>query len=337
MARYEAFVQTRDNYFAVYEKYVKKQATSVELEAALKPLTVSAGYLNDEYEYLVGLFEAKAKSANTLSPLYGDNVRDDVRNSINAFSAAYVSYLDMTNPTPADLSALQATAEQLNDLFDMITPQYAVIPKNSASGINANARNAQKHLQNLLSAYETAQAVYTTLKNKDISESDPHYAEYKASLEASEEYVAYTKEAYEAVIADAEEAIRLVNEAYANIEVLKENQMFLALIEDLKTRAEEDEDLLYVTNKLTARINPFDYIAEEEEEIEEEDDEPPYTRYLSNDNNIVLVTYSNGTRFLLNYCNYAVIVEVEGVTYRVEGQDYKKLPKAESEVENHDN
>jgi len=45
------------------------------------------------------------------------------------------------------------------------------------------------------------------------------------------------------------------------------------------------------------------------------------------------VTYSNGTRFLLNYCNYAIVVEIDGVSYRVESQSYQKIPVVESEVD----
>ena len=102
--------------------------------------------------------------------------------------------------------------------------------------------------------------------------------------------------------------------------------------------AETDESLYYVTVELVNRLNPFDYVEEEEEEILDEEEIEIYDKYLSDDNNIVLVTYSNGSRFLLNYCNYAVVVEIDGVFYRVEAQNYQKVPSAtESGVENSDN
>jgi hypothetical protein len=132
--------------------------------------------------------------------------------------------------------------------------------------------------------------------------------------------------------------MRIATEAYEAVQKIDAYKSFMATVADVQTRAEEDDSLIYVIEKLTARINLFDYVEEEEEEIIEEDDEIPYTKYLSNDNNIVLVTYSDGTRFLLNYCNFAVVVEVDGVSYRVEAQDYQKLkPQAESEVVNNDN
>jgi hypothetical protein len=79
--------------------------------------------------------------------------------------------------------------------------------------------------------------------------------------------------------------------------------------------------------RLSAEITPYDFVEEEVEEEETlEDGEEAFQKYLSDDNNIVLVTYSNGKRFILNYCSYAVLIEVDGVTYRIESQSYTQLP-----------
>ncbi len=47
-----------------------------------------------------------------------------------------------------------------------------------------------------------------------------------------------------------------------------------------------------------------------------------YTKYTSDDNSIVLVTYENGTAFILNYNNFAITTVVDGTTYTVDGYGY---------------
>ena len=335
---YDTFTERYNAYLEVYDRYTSKKATSKELNAALTPLTAAATSLNSEFNYLVGAFVSAPKKANEISALYGDDVRADVLGKANAFSAAFSTYLSAADPSKAELDAMLAAADTLNAIFDTIGDDYVVIAKDSSAGINSYAKDAQDHLNILLSAYETAQSIYETLANKNIAEGDDGYDEYLVSFAAAEEYLAYTKSAYEAVLNDANEVMRIATEAYEAVQKIDAYKSFMATVADVQTRAEEDDSLIYVIEKLTARINLFDYVEEEEEEIIEEDDEIPYTKYLSNDNNIVLVTYSDGTRFLLNYCNFAVVVEVDGVSYRVEAQDYQKLkPQAESEVVNNDN
>lgn len=47
-----------------------------------------------------------------------------------------------------------------------------------------------------------------------------------------------------------------------------------------------------------------------------------YTKYTSDDNLIVLVTYENGTSFILNYNNFDITTVVDGTTYKVDGYGY---------------
>ena len=47
-----------------------------------------------------------------------------------------------------------------------------------------------------------------------------------------------------------------------------------------------------------------------------------YTKYTSDDNSIVLVTYENGKRFILNYNNFDVTTVVDGETYTVGSYGY---------------
>ncbi len=46
------------------------------------------------------------------------------------------------------------------------------------------------------------------------------------------------------------------------------------------------------------------------------------TKYTSDDNQIVLVTYENGKSFILNYNNFAITTVVDDVTYTVDGYGY---------------
>jgi len=50
-----------------------------------------------------------------------------------------------------------------------------------------------------------------------------------------------------------------------------------------------------------------------------------YTKYTSDDNSIVLVTYENGTSFILNYNNFEITTVVDGETYTVDGYGYVVL------------
>ena len=59
-----------------------------------------------------------------------------------------------------------------------------------------------------------------------------------------------------------------------------------------------------------------------EEKPERETDGYKYTKYTSDDNSIVLVTYENGKRFILNYNNFDITTVVDGKTYTVGNYGY---------------
>ncbi len=63
------------------------------------------------------------------------------------------------------------------------------------------------------------------------------------------------------------------------------------------------------------------YVAPEKD-VEEETDEYEYTKYTSDNNQIVLVTYDNGTSFILNYNDFAITTTVNGTDYTVDGYGY---------------
>ena len=59
-----------------------------------------------------------------------------------------------------------------------------------------------------------------------------------------------------------------------------------------------------------------------EEKPERETDGYKYTKYTSDDNSIVLVTYESGKRFILNYNNFDITTVVDGKTYTVGNYGY---------------
>ena len=64
-------------------------------------------------------------------------------------------------------------------------------------------------------------------------------------------------------------------------------------------------------------------VYEETPEVETEGYQ--YTKYTSDDNLIVLVTYENGVSFILNYNNFDITTVVDGVSYKVDGYGYVRI------------
>ena len=333
-ARYTTFTERWKTYQETYERYKNKKATSTELSTALTPLLNAAIYLNTEFGYFVDLFEASPKASNSIITFYENT--SDLQAQANAFSAAFAACYAADTPSSAQLNALRDAAKMLSASFDTISDLYAIVPSDSATGINSYAKNAENHMTILKSAMETAKSVLETLKKNPITEGEEGYAERQAAIALAEAYVAYATANYEAVVNDAEQVIALAEDAFDAASKIEENVKYLKAIEEITLAAEEDERLLDVAPKFTELLHPYDYIAPEVEEEVLEEEEEVYNKYSSDKNSVVLVTYSNGTRFLLNYCNYAIVVEIDGVSYRVESQSYQKIPVVESEVEDND-
>lgn len=332
--RYNTFMERWATYQEIYTRYKAKKATSTELNTALTPLMNAAIYLNTEFGYFVDLFEASPKSSSEIITFYENT--PEFTAQAESFSKAFAACFNSESPSAAELKALSDAAGALSATFDTISDLYAIAPSDSATGINAYAKNAQKHKSVLEIAKNTAASVYETLSKRPLSEGDEGYAERQEALAAAQAYVQYTEENYNAVVEDAEKVIALAEAAYEKAAALDETQKYLAVIEEVNLLAEEDERLFDVAPKFTEILYPYDHIVEEKQDEILEEEEEVYNKYSADKNSIVLVTYSNGTRFLLNYCDYAVVVEIDGISYRVESQSYQKIPVVESEVEDND-
>ena len=102
---------------------------------------------------------------------------------------------------------------------------------------------------------------------------------------------------------------------------------------DAEAKREADEKAAEEARKEAMKEMRAEYVAgniaagqEIEYTVEEkparETDGYKYTKYTSDDNSIVLVTYENGKRFILNYNNFDITTVVDGKTYTVGNYGY---------------
>ncbi len=83
-------------------------------------------------------------------------------------------------------------------------------------------------------------------------------------------------------------------------------------------------------NPETVTLDRETYIAslrtvDENTDVEENGDEYKTTKYTTSKGKIVVVTYSNGVKFILNYNNFDVTTVVDGETYKVDSLGFVKL------------
>lgn len=117
----------------------------------------------------------------------------------------------------------------------------------------------------------------------------------------------------ERVPTDAERAADAVADAEAKREA-DEKAAEEARKDAMKAMREE-----YVAGNIAAG-QTIEYTVEEKPARETEGYK--YTKYTSDDNSIVLVTYENGKRFILNYNNFDITTVVDGKTYTVGNYGY---------------
>lgn len=92
-----------------------------------------------------------------------------------------------------------------------------------------------------------------------------------------------------------------------------------AAAEDARKQAMSEMRAEYVAGNIAAG-ETVEYTVETQPEKQTEGYQ--YTKYTSDDSSIVLVTYENGKRFILNYNNFDVTTVVDGETYTVGSYGY---------------
>ncbi len=102
------------------------------------------------------------------------------------------------------------------------------------------------------------------------------------------------------------------------------NAGFDALIAEYKKEYQQDEEILTFGDEDFTYSSKYSYVTVSDATA----DDYVMTEYTSDLNNIVLVTYSNGSdsvRFILNYNIYDIVVRLDGVTYEIPMFGYAKV------------
>ena len=90
-----------------------------------------------------------------------------------------------------------------------------------------------------------------------------------------------------------------------------------------------NEALVYAKSVITVGADalPEEYVYEIAEDNSDEAEAQEITSkvYVSDTNKIVYEKYENGVAFILNFNNYQVMVDIEGITYTVDAYGYIKL------------
>ena len=354
-----------NNYKEIRELYDNKQATSSQVSELLPALATATKSMNDAMQKLVTAFAGPKLGAYQMSEQFDEATKDQLLAIFYQFSADCGAYQTLVNQIAAleteiaaleaeiaelkgkgedatakeatlaekqtalataktDLAAaivaLQTSSDASNNALNAVKDAYTLLAKDVLAGPNGYATAAKSHLELLEQMYVDAQNLYAVLAAKEGVSAD--------LLANAAAYLAHVEEMYNEVKADAEKVLALVDAAYdylVNHDVYKQYNAFFV---EMKALVENDSFAAILKGRLSAELTSYDYVAEDTEDVEdeEEDGEGAFEKYLSDDNNIVLVTYANGKRFILNYCSYAVLIEVDGVVYRIESQSYTQLP-----------
>ena len=347
---FDQFELALNNYKDIRAKYDNKQATSDQVSALLPALATATKNMNDQMQKLVTAFNGPKLGAYQMSEQFDAETRDALLALFYTFSGNYNAYttlvaeiealeaeiaalkaagsdatakeaelLEKQNSLAAVIAALDASAAEAGPALNEVKDAYTLLAKDVLAGPNGYAVAAQSHLALVEQMYEDAKNLYEVIAAKEGVSAD--------LLASAQAYLDYVAAMYEDVKVDAETVIALVEDAYdyvVNHEVYQKYNAFFVEMEEL---VKNDSFASILKGRLTAEITPYDFVEEVVEEEVEEDGEEAFQKYLSDENNIVLVTYANGKRFILNYCSYAVLIEVDGVTYRIESQSYTQLPK----------
>ena len=214
---------------------------------------------------------------------------------------------DLKKAEPVDQATIDAKQAQLDALV------AKELPKDAAAG-----------LKDLQTAIDSVYYYADTVANEV-------YAAKAAIVKANKhlEYLKENGEYSETVLNDLAAMIKAASDSIVSLEAN------VTTAKDLATAAYD-----LVKDVAGIVVAPYEIPEQVEEAPETEGDgeakpeEKPaedegyaYTKYTSDENKIVLVTYENGTSFVLNFNNYAITTVVNGVAYTVDGYSYVMFTK----------
>ncbi len=278
--------------------------------------------------------DAKELVTKTLASIAEDNT-NVLSDSANAYSLKYVdSYLNV----PLDSSNYLSTSDSV-PFMGMVLHGYKTF---TGTAVNMAGDTAYQ----VLKAIENGSAVYFNLSYRNTN-----------LLKESEELNKYYSVGFDIWFEDLAETYKTLNEALADCQtaLIEEHEFILA--ERVPTEAEieadkaaeeaailareEAEEISYQKAlkklKLQARkdgkdpeavvLDRDEYIASirAKEEVAEPTGEYVRTKYTTDEGKMVVVTYDNGVRFILNYNDFDVTAVLDGVTYTIDALGFVKI------------
>lgn len=187
--------------------------------------------------------------------------------------------------------ALKAAADAAEEALDAATKANETA--------TADVDKAKANLEKALESIRTYKTVMEDLK-----------AEIEATVALAERKVEITEGAIAEIVANKDTVASIAATAIANIEPFYADYAAALALYELEEPVADEEDGEGEDSEGTD--GEGDVPGEEMPEAEK------VSKYAVNDGSIVMVTYENGTRFILNYNRFAVTVEVDGETYTIE-------------------
>ena len=278
--------------------------------------------------------DAKDLVEKTLALIAEDNATV-LSDAANAYSLKYVdSYLNV----PLDASNYLSTSDSV-PFMGMVLHGYKTF---TGTAVNMAGDTAYQ----VLKAIENGSAVYFNLSYRNtnlLKESEDLNKYYSVGFDIWFEDLAETYKTLNEALSDCQTALIEDHEFMLAERVPSEEEMAAdkAAEEAAILAKEEEEEKSYQKAlkklKLQARQNGLNpdavvldrdaYIASirAKEEVVEPTGEYVRTKYTTDEGKMVLVTYDNGVRFILNYNNFDVTAVLDGETYTIDALGFAKI------------
>ena len=257
--------------------------------------------------------------------------RTGIKDKINNESTGALAYVKATLADGNDLLGKTLTAE----IAKVDTAKAAYDAAVTAYEAAAEADKAAKktEMETKKTEYDAALGeLQTTVASLYVRANAVATSAYKAAeaYKTAEEYLQYLKDNtdFPQELFDELQAIIDTN-AEINIDGLDSyidttaSSRAQAVEMAQKAKAYAENVYEQVKNIVGLEVEPYEVVLDIEEPKEEEPEiKDTVSKYASDENMIVLVTYENGTSFILNFNNYDVTTVVGGVTYTVSAYGY---------------
>jgi len=233
-----------------------------------------------------------------------------------AIRAALDGIVTNTNQVSTYLSSIETKLVSLAK-YDFDAAMAAVDAAKLAYDADVNSADLKK-------AYEDAVTAATNTLNMIYG-----YAEgISTDAQFADRYQGFAKENIDFIIANSKLSDAVINDYQLVVDASAAvNAQIQAKAADIKAIAVAAYEKIKVHETTTAKpfedklINPV--TPPPAGTVEEE--EKPVSRYISDDNKIILVSYSNGTSFILNFNDYDITTVVNDTVYTVVSYGYVVL------------